>query len=73
MSTDLPIFDQIRTDDDVRAGYEALATRDGVIGAQARVALALADGETPTHDDCEAAGMGALYALATRGNGGDDQ
>ncbi|WP_254768282.1 hypothetical protein [Salinilacihabitans rarus] len=64
MSTSNTPFDSIRNDDDVRAGTEELAERDGKLGALARITLAIADGQEPNPDDCEEAGLETLPKLA---------
>lgn len=61
-------FDQIRNDDEIRAGTKQLAERDGKLGALARITMAIADGEEPDPDDCEEAGLETLPKLAE----GDD-
>lgn len=61
-------FDRLADDGEVREGAEALADRDGTIGAMARIALALADGNQPDPEDCEVAGLETLRENVTGGD-----
>lgn len=59
---------EIRDDEETRAGVEALAERDDILGALARVCLALADGERPALEDREEAGLESLELFFDGGN-----
>lgn len=60
-------FDRIAEDPEIRSGTEKLAERDGILGACARICLAIADGERPKDEDCREAGLETLIKLYDEG------